>query len=286
MRRRCARWSGRRPVQKRPRHFVSPRSPPKIGLPKASSGSSPLRPAASSCTAHTTAPAFRQTASASRSKLRSPSAPAITARRAAASWRSTACASRCAAAGPRRAFSISAPALACSPSPPPGPCTGACWQPTSMRLRCAWHAPMRGSTASGRWSRLPRRAGVTAPAIRAQAPFDLVFANILLEPLQRLAAPLAKIVAPGGHVVLSGLLTAQANAALAAYRAFRLERRIVLDGWTTLVLKARQISRPRRCPMSAVPLDCSACSRRISSRSRIAARAATARRGWRRCGRS
>lgn len=79
--------------------------------------------------------------------------------------------------------------------------------------------------------------GVTAPAIRAQAPFDLVFANILLEPLERLAAPLAKIVAPGGRVVLSGLLTSQANAALAAYRAFRLERRIVLDGWTTLVLK-------------------------------------------------
>ena len=84
---------------------------------------------------------------------------------------------------------------------------------------------------------LATAAGVTAPAIRAQAPFDLVFANILLEPLQRLAAPLAKIVAPGGHVVLSGLLTAQTNAALAAYRAFRLERRIVLDGWTTLVLK-------------------------------------------------
>ncbi len=79
--------------------------------------------------------------------------------------------------------------------------------------------------------------GVTAPAIRAQAPFDLAFANILLEPLERLAAPLAKIVAPGGRVVLSGLLTSQANAALAAYRAFRLERRIVLDGWTTLVLK-------------------------------------------------
>jgi ribosomal protein L11 methyltransferase len=79
--------------------------------------------------------------------------------------------------------------------------------------------------------------GVTAPAIRAQAPFDLVFANILLEPLQRLAAPLAKIVAPGGRVVLSGLLTTQANAALAAYHAFRLERRVVLDGWTTLVLK-------------------------------------------------
>jgi ribosomal protein L11 methyltransferase len=79
--------------------------------------------------------------------------------------------------------------------------------------------------------------GVTAPAIRAGAPFDLVFANILLEPLQRLAAPLGKIVAPGGRVVLSGLLTAQANAALAAYRGLALERRIVLDGWATLVLR-------------------------------------------------
>jgi ribosomal protein L11 methyltransferase len=84
---------------------------------------------------------------------------------------------------------------------------------------------------------LATAVGVTAPAIRARAPFDLVFANILLEPLQRLAAPLAKIVAPGGRVVLSGLLTAQANAALAAYHAFRLERRVALDGWTTLVLK-------------------------------------------------
>jgi len=84
---------------------------------------------------------------------------------------------------------------------------------------------------------LATAAGVTAPAIRARAPFDLVFANILLEPLQRLASPLAKVVAPGGRVVLSGLLTAQANAALAAYHAFRLERRIALDGWTTLVLK-------------------------------------------------
>jgi ribosomal protein L11 methyltransferase len=78
--------------------------------------------------------------------------------------------------------------------------------------------------------------GVAAPAIRARAPFDLVFANILLAPLQRLGAPLTNLVAPGGRVVLSGLLTAQANAARTAYRGFRLERRIALDGWTTLVL--------------------------------------------------
>jgi ribosomal protein L11 methyltransferase len=79
--------------------------------------------------------------------------------------------------------------------------------------------------------------GVTAQAIHAHAPFDLIFANILLKPLQRLAAPLRKILAPGGRIVLSGLLNAQANAALSAYRPLALERRIELDGWTTLVLR-------------------------------------------------
>jgi len=79
--------------------------------------------------------------------------------------------------------------------------------------------------------------GLAAPAIRAAAPFDLVFANILLEPLQRLAAPLTRTIAPGGRVVLSGLLMSQANAAIAAYHALALERRIDIDGWTTLVLK-------------------------------------------------
>jgi ribosomal protein L11 methyltransferase len=90
--------------------------------------------------------------------------------------------------------------------------------------------------------------GLTAPAIRARAPFDLIFANILLRPLQRLATPLGKILSPGGRVVLSGLLNAQANAALAAYHALRLERRIDIDGWTTLVL-----TRPRRTRFGVAP---------------------------------
>ena len=79
--------------------------------------------------------------------------------------------------------------------------------------------------------------GVMAPAIHARAPFDLVFANILLGPLKRLAAPIRGILAPGGRIVLSGILNAQANAVLAAYRPLKLERRTTLDGWTTLVLR-------------------------------------------------
>ena len=82
--------------------------------------------------------------------------------------------------------------------------------------------------------------GVTGPKLRERAPYDLVFANILLRPLQRLAAPLTRLTAPGARVVLSGLLASQANAVIAAYHGFALERRIDLDGWTTLLLVRRK----------------------------------------------
>jgi ribosomal protein L11 methyltransferase len=91
--------------------------------------------------------------------------------------------------------------------------------------------------------------GLGARRFRELAPFDLVLANILLRPLQKLATPMARRVAPGARVVLSGLLTAQASAALAAYRheGFALEQRVVLDGWSTLVLRApSRLRRHRR----------------------------------------
>jgi ribosomal protein L11 methyltransferase len=83
--------------------------------------------------------------------------------------------------------------------------------------------------------------GLVDRRFRARAPYDLVLANILLEPLKRLAVPLARLATPHGRVVLSGLLSAQANAALAAYRTQRLtlEHRILLDGWVTLILARR-----------------------------------------------
>jgi ribosomal protein L11 methyltransferase len=84
-----------------------------------------------------------------------------------------------------------------------------------------------------------RADGLANHRLHIRAPFDLIFANILLGPLQRLAAPLVKITAPGAHMVLSGLLSSQANAAIAAYRPLALERRIDIEGWTTLVLARR-----------------------------------------------
>ena len=101
---------------------------------------------------------------------------------------------------------------------------------------------------AGAFVQVMHAGGLAARRFRARAPFTLVFANILLAPLRRLATPMARLVAPGGRVVLSGLLVAQASAALAAYRTrgLTLERRIPLEGWVTLVLR-----RPARRPAVA-----------------------------------
>ena len=99
-----------------------------------------------------------------------------------------------------------------------------------------------------------RARGTIAPTIYAHAPYDLVFANILVGPLKRLAAPVGRLLAPGATVILSGLLHDHANAALAAYRAqgLRLVRRFRLDEWTTLVL-SRHGAKPRRRPAPRHP---------------------------------
>ncbi len=78
--------------------------------------------------------------------------------------------------------------------------------------------------------------GLSAPVIRGQGPYDLVFANILMKPLVRLAPAICKAVRPGGHVVLSGLLTHQEPAIRRAYRqkGLILVRRFRKEGWSTL----------------------------------------------------
>jgi ribosomal protein L11 methyltransferase len=85
--------------------------------------------------------------------------------------------------------------------------------------------------------------GLRAPEVVRGAPFDLVLANILLRPLQRLAAPMARNLMPNARVVLSGVLAAQATALLAAYRsqALMLERSFKLDGWVTPVVTALSV---------------------------------------------
>lgn len=100
------------------------------------------------------------------------------------------------------------------------------------------HANIRANRAGAQVTALAA-AGLDHPWLRGAARFDLILANILAGPLIRLAPALARAAAPGGVVVLSGILSEQARAVLGAYaaRGFALERRVVLSGWTTLVLK-------------------------------------------------
>ena len=83
-------------------------------------------------------------------------------------------------------------------------------------------------------------ADLRAPEIMKRAPFDLVMSNILLRPLQRLAAPMARQLEPNARIILSGILKSQANGALTAYRSqgLMLERSFPLDGWFTPLMVA------------------------------------------------
>jgi ribosomal protein L11 methyltransferase len=81
--------------------------------------------------------------------------------------------------------------------------------------------------------------GYAAPAVRRAAPFDLIVANILADPLIAMAGGLRRHLARRGHAILSGLLDRQAEAVLAAHRAhgLRLVERYDLGSWATLVLR-------------------------------------------------
>jgi ribosomal protein L11 methyltransferase len=87
--------------------------------------------------------------------------------------------------------------------------------------------------------RLAAVAGVEARIIREGAPFDLVAANILAEPLCALAPRLVPLIARGGMLVLSGLLPHQRERVAATYRAqgVRLAAARIFDGWSVLVLE-------------------------------------------------
>jgi len=59
--------------------------------------------------------------------------------------------------------------------------------------------------------------GMDSPMLAARAPFDLLVANILAGPLIELAPDFAKALAPGGSIVLAGLLDTQADRVAAAF---------------------------------------------------------------------
>ena len=81
-------------------------------------------------------------------------------------------------------------------------------------------------------------AGFDAPALKENAPYDLIFANILKGPLIGLAPEMGPAVKTGGYVILSGILNEQADSVIEVYCAngFNLVQRDSIVDWTTLTL--------------------------------------------------
>lgn len=80
--------------------------------------------------------------------------------------------------------------------------------------------------------------GYANPAIRRVAPYNLIISNILARPLVQLAPKARAHLAPGGMMVLSGLLRDQERFVAQAYHQQRLyiKKRFIDGGWCTLVL--------------------------------------------------
>ena len=85
---------------------------------------------------------------------------------------------------------------------------------------------------------LETATGFHSTAFRRHGPFDLIIANILARPLMRMAPQLAAHLAPGGQVVLSGILANQRWKVIAAYNGAGLRhvRTIWRNGWVTIHL--------------------------------------------------
>ena len=90
-------------------------------------------------------------------------------------------------------------------------------------------------------------AGMVHRRLRARSPFDLLIANILAGPLIDLAPSFATATAPGGTLILAGLLNKQADAVASAYRKqrFRLSQHLERGDWSILRLEKRPAPRHR-----------------------------------------
>ena len=98
---------------------------------------------------------------------------------------------------------------------------------------------LRGQTA----------AGLHHASIRVSAPYDLIFANILARPLATLAQGLCTILAPGGHLILSGLTFDQKRWITACYqnRGLTITKTISKENWLAIVMtKPHKNKRPAR----------------------------------------
>lgn len=84
-------------------------------------------------------------------------------------------------------------------------------------------------------------AGFGHPELRARAPYDLIFANILKGPLLALAPEISGNLRPGGFAILSGILNEQADEVVGVYAqtGTNLVDAEEIGDWKTLVLQQK-----------------------------------------------
>lgn len=82
-------------------------------------------------------------------------------------------------------------------------------------------------------------SGFAHEQIKTKNPFDLIFANILLAPLLAIASDISKYSLSGGYVVLSGILSEQAELVVNKYTGvgFSLSNQIEIGEWVTIIFR-------------------------------------------------
>lgn len=111
--------------------------------------------------------------------------------------------------------------------------------PESVRVTEV-HARMNETPVASAGLRTATGDGFNIPELQDGARYDLVIANILAGPVIAMAEDLIARTAPGGYVLLSGMLIEQAPEVAEAYvsRGLMLKKRYDREEWASLLLKA------------------------------------------------
>ena len=100
----------------------------------------------------------------------------------------------------------------------------------------------------GRYTRFVPAPGIAHRDVRAGARYSIVLANILSGHLINLAPSIASVTAPGGLVVLAGLLRKQEQRVSRQFQAhgFRRVREIRRGPWSILLMQSQRLTAPRQ----------------------------------------
>jgi len=94
---------------------------------------------------------------------------------------------------------------------------------------------LEASAKNTQINNLGKKISILAPGGEILPPADILIANILLTPLLELADRFAELVADGGCIVLSGILSTQAQECLETFgRWFKMEAPLYREEWALL----------------------------------------------------